>query len=62
MQLTKEILLADKSAFSESLAATNGVIKYIDGLVAFMDRENLSNDVEGELVESNQKIEKKIKK
>lgn len=36
--LTKETLIADRTEFLKQLAATQANIRYIDGLLAFMDR------------------------
>ena len=44
MNLTKEALLADKQAMTQQIIAIQGVVSYIEQLVAFMDRTD-----EGEL-------------
>ncbi len=38
MQITKENLLADKFAISEQKLGLENTLRYIDGLLAFLDR------------------------
>lgn len=39
MELTKEILLADKQSFVDQLKSIQSTIGYIDGLIAYLAKE-----------------------